>query len=377
MPIQKLIAKNANEGLKRIREQIGEDALILKTVKRNGKVEFFVEVEEEADAGYAHNDATQEPGRKDELDNGLKDEYQEARLKMLTAIAEKADIATEPEPASHRPNSLRPVLGNELTVKSLLEALRLEPSVAAQLRGYKRIDEVITQLGRMVKIAPRSMPGICAFVGPAGAGKTSSLTKLMVKHVMQFGEDACAIINCDRFRVGAREQANRLGELMGVEVQHVDASLTLNQAIANVHKRSFVAIDLPGLSIKDEKLTVELFKLSSSHYEIQRYLVMPANLGYQSLRQYGEVYGAQQGTQCILTHLDEAACLGDVLSFLVRSELALAYCSDGSHIPEDIIPAEADDLTTRALNLVGGQFAKAATSDLTKREGLSEMVMDL
>ena len=46
MPIQKIIANNSSEGLKRISDELGDDALILKTIKRNGRIEFFVEVAE-------------------------------------------------------------------------------------------------------------------------------------------------------------------------------------------------------------------------------------------------------------------------------------------------------------------------------------------
>ena len=387
MPIHKLIANNANEGLKRIREELGRDTLILKTVKRNGKVEFFVEVEESVNESVAESVeeslelpepeartpmATNSRTAEKPEDNGLKIQYRDARLRMLSDIAAKADVVGEaniepdspPAPERKRRNAMQ----GELTVKGLIEGLELTPGIGARLRGYKRIDEVVDNLALMIRPGPAITQGIHAFVGPAGSGKTTSLVKLITRHIMQFGEDDCAIINCDRYRMGAREQLTRLGELMGVDVLHVGPALELNQAIANVHKRRFVVIDMPGLGMQDEQLSGELFRLSSSHYDIQRYLVMPANLQFSAMQMARSCFAGKTGTSCILTRLDETSSLGAALSFLVQNELPLAYTSDGPHIPEDISLGRGDELMQSALALMGGQFAKAGLSDLTNRE---------
>jgi flagellar biosynthesis GTPase FlhF len=372
MPVQKLIAKTTSEGLKRIREEIGRDALILKTIKRNGKVEFFVEAEEPIEPKKPR----EEPASSDAADPGLRNEYQQARLKMLSAIAARSDTAKELTPDTGTPS--KPASGQrrqsmltELTVKSLIEGLELSPATGARLRGFKRIDEVVDNLALMIQSAKNTTEGIHAFVGPAGSGKTTSLIKLMTRHILQFGEDSCAIINCDRFRMGAKEQMTRLGELMGIDVLHVGPSLDLNQALANVHKRQFIAIDMPGLGMQDEQLNAELFRLSSSHYDIRRFLVMPANLQFSSMQLVRDCFASRKGTSTILTRLDEVSSLGAGLSFLAQSELSLAYTSDGSHIPEDIAIGRGDELVHRAMKLMGGEFAKAALSDLTKGQEMS------
>lgn len=367
MPVQKLIARTTNEGLKRIREEIGSDALILKTIKRNGKVEFFVEADDPGDLPME----SQAPTLPDSADPALKHEYREARLKMLSAIAARSDERLPPEPEVRADNVLqdshrRPIRNSELTVKGLIEELDLTPATGAKLRGFKRIDEVVDHLGMMIQPASGITKGIHAFVGPAGSGKTTSLIKLMTRQVLQFGEDSCAIINCDRYRMGAKEQMTRLGELMGIDVLHVGPELDLNQALAKVHKRQFIAIDMPGLGMQDEQLNAELFRLSSSHYDIRRFLVMPANLQFSAMQLVRNCFASRKGTSCILTRLDEVSALGAGLSFLVQSELPLAYTANGPHIPEDIKMGRGDELVQQALKLMGGQFAKAALSNLTK-----------
>ena len=366
MPVQKLIANTTNEGLKRIREEIGSDALILKTIKRNGKVEFFVEAEERQQPDKtADDELPAETG-----DPALQGEYREARLKMLSAIAARSDVEPTESNRQMTEETYQPrqSMQAELTVKNLIEGLELTPAAGARLRGYKRIDEVVDNLALMVQPASAVTEGIHAFVGPAGSGKTTSLIKLITRHILQFGEDSCAIINCDRYRMGAREQMTRLGELIGVDVLHVGPGLDLNQAIASVHKRQFVVIDMPGLGMQDEQLNAELFRLSSSHYNIRRFLVLPANLQFSAMQLVRNCFAARKGTSCILSRLDETNSLGAALSFLAQSEIPLAYTSNGPHIPEDIAVGRGDVLVQQAMKMMGGQFAKAALSDLTKEQ---------
>ncbi|MFT7244620.1 MAG: flagellar biosynthesis GTPase FlhF [Candidatus Azotimanducaceae bacterium] len=393
MPVQKLIANTTNEGLKRIREEIGSDALILKTVKRNGKVEFFVETEDPLDELEELNQLDQLKSaaltaQREEQPSGLITEYRDAKLKMLSSIASKVDVPVETEVLANTdrepPRQKRQSMQSELTVKNLIEALELTPAIGARLRGFKRIDEVVDNLALMIQPGPAVTEGIHAFVGPAGSGKTTSLVKLITRHIMQHGEDSCAIINCDRFRMGAREQLTRLGELMGVDVLHVGPGLDLNQAIANVHKRRFVAIDMPGLGMQDEQLYTELFRLSSSHYQIQRFLVMPANLQFSAMQLAQNFFAGRKGSNCLLTRLDETSSLGAALSFLVQSAMPLAYTCDGPHIPEDLAFGRGEQLVQIALKKLDGQFAKAEFSDLTNRETFhkqgsysQEKVMDL
>jgi flagellar biosynthesis GTPase FlhF len=393
MPVQKLIANTTNEGLKRIREEIGSDALILKTVKRNGKVEFFVETEDPLDELEELNQLNQIKSaaltaQREEQPSGLITEYRDAKLKMLSSIASKVDVPVETEVLANTgrepPRQKRQSMQSELTVKNLIEALELTPAIGARLRGFKRIDEVVDNLALMIQPGPAVTEGIHAFVGPAGSGKTTSLVKLITRHIMQHGEDSCAIINCDRFRMGAREQLTRLGELMGIDVLHVGPGLDLNQAIANVHKRRFVAIDMPGLGMQDEQLYIELFRLSSSHYQIQRFLVMPANLQFSAMQLAQNCFAGRKGSNCLLTRLDETSSLGAALSFLVQSAMPLAYTCDGPHIPEDLAFGRGEQLVQIALKKLDGQFAKAEFSDLTNRETFhkqgsysQEKVMDL
>ncbi|MBV1877973.1 MAG: hypothetical protein KUG79_10060 [Pseudomonadales bacterium] len=274
----------------------------------------------------------------------------------------------------------------EKTVASILDGLNLEVSLAARVRSCRRIDELVDQLALMIKTDVPPASGIKAFVGPAGSGKSTCLIKLITRHVMQFGASSCAIINCDRYRAGAKENLTRLGELLDVEVLHVQGEFSLDQAITQVAHRQLVVIDLPGLSRLDEQLKQEMSRLAASRYDIRRYLVLPANLQIAAMHMATQIYADTDRSSCILTRLDECDSLGPALSFIIQRQLPLAFTSNGTHIPEDITAARSLDFVHTALELLDKpqdyfQFAELYMSDFNYSNPQStesnNMVMDV
>lgn len=424
MTIQKIVANSANEGLRIIREELGPDAMILKTVKRNKQVELFVDSENVFKAGNKENDLP----NNDVPNKAIHAEFREAKMKMLSSLGELPDLAlnahrnssasisrsdySQEKPIKERSskggfskgrleNSFDAILDNikggnlfdkEKTVDTILAKLQLDAGISAEVRACRRVDELIDVLGSKISIENVPARGIRAFVGPAGSGKTTCLIKIITRHVFQFGSASCAIVNCDRYRVGAKEQLHRMGELLDVQVINTTGDFSLNQALAKVAHRDLVLINMPGLGMSDPLLGGELFKLNNASYDISRYLVLPANYQEADMDKALGIYGEGKTTSGIFTHLDECSSLGASLNFLIKKKLRLAYVSNGAHIPEDISRPGGVDLVRQAISLADSSLAgamsidtpkvaKTAFSDFTYSDSRikvnSEMVMDV
>ena len=63
---------------------------------------------------------------------------------------------------------------------------------------------------------------------------------------------------------------------------------------------------------------------------------------------------------CILTKLDEAASLGEVLGLAIGQHLPVAYVTDGPRIPDDLQVPRSHQLVSRA---VGLQSAEEPSED--------------
>jgi len=451
--IRKFDARTMAEGMRLVRETVGPDAMIVQSLKRNGRVELYVETQAPAPApARAQSSMSGSPQAGDvdhqsprpQIDTKVVEDFHRARQRMLEALDEARDnvasdlpedMARQPEPALRQqapaqsaargtarvetrpqanaasPAPIAPVARGPLdpldfssfdeilssiksevpsrqgadgdtdpitgkaNIKAVIERLQLQPRLAAQLAPCRRIDEFIEALAAQIDVVDVSNPpcGIKAFVGPAGSGKTTTLTKLVTRHVMQFGADSIAIIGCDRIRAGAQEQLSKVATLLEVPFLQVSGKLSLSDALNKLGHRRLVMIDMPGIGMRAPELAAELACLDDSGFEIDRYLTLQANLQADVMQMAVSVYGLKDRTQVILTKLDESCNLGPALDLLIATRLPLAYLTDGPHVPEDLVAARATPLIQQALALLRGKFAKQAINDLTNRGG-TEMV---
>jgi len=207
--------------------------------------------------------------------------------------------------------------------------------------------------------------GVFAFVGPTGAGKTTTIAKLAARAVLKHGADNVVLVTTDTYRIAGHEQLRVFGRILGVQVVVVDQIDQLPAVIERYRQRHLVMIDTAGLSAKDQRLQKQLSVISSlqggslqtnsalqpnglrSH--IKTFLVMPCSMQRQTQERAFEVYGAATLQGMILTKLDETATLGESLSLVMTRNLPICYVADGQQVPQDVHVATAREIVQRAM----------------------------
>jgi flagellar biosynthesis protein FlhF len=193
--------------------------------------------------------------------------------------------------------------------------------------------------------------GIVAFAGPAGAGKTTLLAKLAARWVMRHGPRRIAMISADSVRIGAHEQFHTLGRLLGVTTHNVFDVAELPELLYELRNCQFVMIDTAGTSPRDPELARQLRLLSQMQASIETSLVLPASTQAGAIDEVVQRFALARPTSCCITKIDEAMNLGGMLSALIRHKLAAAYVSDGQRVPEDLAPARAHQLVSKAVEI--------------------------
>jgi len=207
--------------------------------------------------------------------------------------------------------------------------------------------------------------GVFAFVGPTGAGKTTTIAKLAARAVLKHGADNVVLVTTDTYRIAGHEQLRVFGRILGVQVVVVDQIDQLPAVIERYRQRHLVMIDTAGLSAKDQRLQKQLSVIASlqggslqsapalqtkgpqSH--IKTFLVMPCSMQRQTQERAFEVYGAATLQGMILTKLDETATLGESLSLVMTRNLPICYVADGQQVPQDVHVATAREIVQRAM----------------------------
>ncbi|HEX5637955.1 MAG TPA: flagellar biosynthesis protein FlhF [Gammaproteobacteria bacterium] len=191
--------------------------------------------------------------------------------------------------------------------------------------------------------------GICALVGPTGVGKTTTIAKIAARFAMRHGQRHVALISTDNYRIGAHEQLQTYGRLLGVPVHVAASTQELQVLLHKLHDKKLILIDTAGMSQRDMRLSEQFAVMGAHKSVVKSYLVLSANTQLAVLDEAITAFKQTSLAGCILTKLDETASLGGVFSALIRHHLPLAWVSNGQRVPEDLQPARARELIDQAL----------------------------
>ena len=89
--------------------------------------------------------------------------------------------------------------------------------------------------------------GAIALLGPTGVGKTTTIAKLAARFAMKYGAEQVALITTDHYRIGAHEQLQTYGRIMGCLVRPVSDVEELSAALYQLRNRRLVLIDTAGM----------------------------------------------------------------------------------------------------------------------------------
>ena len=402
MKVKRFFAPTMSQALRLVREEMGEDAVILSNRRVEGGVEIVTALqydEREArerlgrEATQATNasrlaelQAEQHRKLQDELDRsrnrirqvrdrseagaekaaeqkGGSARTQAAPSLEVDALAEmRAEIHSLKDMLRQQGNHNKPqesVPGHHGTalqqrLKERLSEFGLSAGLATVLSdNHKqgRLEEAWKQALKTLAAGIGTMPtepvdrgGIYALVGPTGSGKTTTIGKLAARYVLRYGPESVALVTTDRYRVAAHEQLFVFGRILNIPVRVADETHSLDRILDDLADRRLVLIDTAGLTPSDQGWSEQLQELAHSRHAIISYLVLAATSQPRIMKSTHHCYKIANLAGCVITKLDEALTLGEVLGFAMETRLPVAYYTDGQKIPQDLHPAQASPL---------------------------------
>jgi len=193
--------------------------------------------------------------------------------------------------------------------------------------------------------------GIVALVGPTGVGKTTTIAKMASRFVMRNSPNEIAIISTDTYKIGAQAQLKHFADLINVPLHVANNQGELYALLTSLANKKLVLIDTAGMSQRDLQLSQQITSGHQGVNTVRNYLVVSAATQRSVLNDIVQSFGQIVLQGCILTKVDEALQLGNVLTVLIEKQLPIAYMSNGQRVPEDLEKVRAKELMDKAIFL--------------------------
>jgi len=344
----KFTVRSADEAVRAIREQLGENAKVLSVRQVGGgglfgrpKLEVVAQISEPAEPSPQTAPASTESAsspptifRSDEpaLPTGLAEA-------AANTLSQERSNRTAPSSAASLPDLLRRSGFSE----TMVARLQASPTLAGQ--DDRPLHQVLAEVGRALrqhvsKRPIRPLPARSAFLGTPGVGRTTALCKWLARDVFAQGRVG-RVVKAEFDRPNPAEGLAVFCEALGLTLEyHAPASEEETAApgatLAPEPEGGFLYADLPGLSLRHPAENAAIARFLDREQFAGRVLVLNAAYDSAMLRR-GYAAGRDLGaTHLVFTHLDEVDHWGKLWDFLLDGELTPLFLATGPSLTGDL-----------------------------------------
>jgi len=224
----------------------------------------------------------------------------------------------------------------------------IDDSLMLRARLARLLESEIQVSGPLVVQSGKTR--VVALVGPTGVGKTTTLAKLAADYRLR-QQRRVGLVTVDTYRIAAVEQLRTYADIIDLPMEVVSSPREMREAVRRMASLDLILMDTAGRSPRDEIKIQELRSFLSEAEADEVLLVLSSVAGERTLTHTAERFASVGTTGMILTKLDEATSLGNMLPLTRTSRLPIRYVTNGQSVPDDIETANA----ARLARLILGQ----------------------
>ncbi|BCS99284.1 hypothetical protein DSLASN_49160 [Desulfoluna limicola] len=375
MAVKTFTAGSMQAAVAKVKESIGDDAIILSTRRipmgvnnPYGRDIFEVDAEKPAPTAPGPNGGGNNRLKKSGLDSLSGRDITEGDPPEEGWAAVKAELAVLKELMliSQQAEEERQVLRNPETHSIFTTLLRAGVSDARARQVVARAEErlaakagseagspgkigreVLSQLVDQVRVAdPFGLAGkktegrqVAAFVGPTGSGKTTTIAKLAAELFLKQGRKV-GLISVDSYRIGAIDQLKTYASIMGIPFLPAFSREDLASALTKMERCEVILVDTAGQSHLDTPRMEELETILGSGVPLSVHLVVSAVTGRLDAREVVQRFSVLGPETLVFTKVDETRRAASIFDTMAEARLPLSLITNGQRVPEDLVIAD-------------------------------------
>ena len=191
-------------------------------------------------------------------------------------------------------------------------------------------------------------PRVIALVGPTGVGKTTTIAKMAFNKKI-FGDKKVALITADTYRIAAIEQLKTYSNITQIPLEIVYKPDQIKKAIRKFEKYDIVLVDTAGRSQRNLEQLSELKNLLYEGGILDVFLVLSMTTRDEDQKDIIERFSAINFNRIIFTKLDETTGFGGMLNSSVNYNIPISALTYGQNVPDDIELAKKDKIAKMIL----------------------------
>jgi flagellar biosynthesis protein FlhF len=225
-------------------------------------------------------------------------------------------------------------LGDLRSSYELVAAPPEAPEAEARRRRSRQEPRLAEPIATLLDASRRTRPYVVALVGPTGAGKTTTIAKL-IQHPYGFGGHSVGLVCLDTFRVGAVEESRIYARLCRVPLEVVHEPWQIFRVLGRMKGRQAILVDTPGRGPGEaEDLAAVQAQLRLLRPD-EVHLTLPAGLSPRRARRAIVQFRDCGVTHLLPTKLDEERD-GSSFALAAENDLAMRWLTDGQDIRQDL-----------------------------------------
>ncbi|PWA13521.1 flagellar biosynthesis protein FlhF [Pueribacillus theae] len=350
MKVKKYIASTMPEAMGRIRQEMGDEAVILKSreIAKGGFLGLFtkkyIEVIAAVDQSEQNVIRNPKPFETESEERSLLSEMKQLKeeIKQLSRPKEKQHALFD---------EINELLMSQEIRKPLIQQINNDLKERYEKQQLKSIPfetqkewamEWLTKMLNEKEIAGfQYEKRLLNIVGPTGVGKTTTIAKIAAKAVLKDNKKV-AFITTDTYRIAAIEQLKTYATLLNVPVEVVYNEDDFAEAAKKFSSYDLVLVDTAGRNFREHKFVKQLDKTIDFNQDMETYLVLSLTSKYEDMKAIVHQFNQLPIEKIIFTKKDETSSFGAMLNVLYEFPLGIAYITDGQNVPEDIIVPSID-----------------------------------
>jgi flagellar biosynthesis protein FlhF len=173
------------------------------------------------------------------------------------------------------------------------------------------------------------------FVGPPGAGKTTTIAKIAAQDRAR-RRARWTLVAADGFRVGAVEQLRLYADILAASFAVARTPQDLDRVLTA--SRAPLLVDTAGRS-PDDHDSQDVYAVLAGRPGVRTHLVIPAATSPRDAARICDRYDPARPERVVLTRVDEADSVAPLIRVLRERRLSVSFLGNGQRVPEDLHPA--------------------------------------